>query len=94
MTVLELSENEWKKKTNLAREVIREECSRYKVASELFRLYRQAADANSSKPEATSLDRPAADTYHSPSSYETLERLRSQLHQINAGLAHRTNGTT
>ena len=42
-TVLRLPAGVWRDKTNLAREVVRQECSRYSVAAELFRLYRQAA---------------------------------------------------
>jgi len=40
---LKLTADEWRAKTNLAREVVRQECSKYPVSTELFRLYRQAA---------------------------------------------------
>jgi len=41
--VLRLTAGEWRDKTSLAREVVCQECSKYPVATELFRLYHQAA---------------------------------------------------
>ncbi len=43
--VLRLTAGEWRDKVDLAREVARQECSKYPVAAELFRLYCQAAVA-------------------------------------------------
>lgn len=40
---LRLTAAEWRDRTHLAREVVRQECSKYPVATDLFRLYRQAA---------------------------------------------------
>jgi glycosyltransferase involved in cell wall biosynthesis len=89
--VLKLSVDEWKNKADLAREVIREECSRYKVSAEIFRLYRQAATAHRSQSDrAPGQLNPGARL--SDGAYGALEHLRSQLHQINAGLVGRTNG--
>lgn len=88
--LLKLSTDEWKKKTSLAREVINEECSKYQVSAEIFRLYREAATRHPSKSERA----PERHTQDAPlftGNYEALELLRSQLHQINAGLI-RTNG--
>jgi O-antigen biosynthesis protein len=49
--VLALTEGEWRDKTNLAREVARQECSKYPVATELFRLYREASAGHTQAPE-------------------------------------------
>ena len=48
--VLRLSPGEWRDKVNLAREVARQECSKYPVTAELFRLYCQAANAHAPAP--------------------------------------------
>ena len=45
MRCVSLTPIEWRQKTTLAREVVFQECSQYRVASELFRLYYEAAQS-------------------------------------------------
>jgi glycosyltransferase involved in cell wall biosynthesis len=94
-TALKLTADEWKNKTTLAREVIREECSKYKVATELFRLYRQAITFHSTDSKANCSQRERVTTGAQPpaeSVLEALEVLRSRLHEINACFTSRPNG--
>lgn len=87
-TVLKLTGDDWSLKTTLAREVIREECSKYKVAAELFRLYRQAVTVCSTRVrEAASQVQPQAE-----SAVAALEVFRSRLHEINAGFISEKSG--
>ena len=55
--LLNLTPGEWRDKTRLAREMVYRECSRYPVAADLFRLYRQAAAGH-----ARALDLPGMGT--------------------------------
>jgi glycosyltransferase involved in cell wall biosynthesis len=90
---LGLSADDWRERTKLAREVACAECSQYSVATELFRLYRKAADARSrcvGKPAigdaegATPMDGGAP--FVTPDAAGALELLRSQLHEINSDI--------
>jgi O-antigen biosynthesis protein len=57
--LLRLTPQEWRDKVDLAREVARQECSKFPVAAELFRLYNQAAAAHAPASEsAGALDSP------------------------------------
>jgi glycosyltransferase involved in cell wall biosynthesis len=90
---LGLTADEWRDKTNLAREVVRAECSKYSVATELFRLYRQAAAGQAGRsykpaapaPELAGIIAGGA-SLSTTDLCEGLELLRSKLHEINAGL--------
>jgi glycosyltransferase involved in cell wall biosynthesis len=91
--VLGLTDEEWRDRTNLARDVVRAECSKYSVATELFRLYRQAVAecaSRSGKPATHAAELAGTVASDAPLSTadlsESLELLRSQLHEINAGL--------
>jgi glycosyltransferase involved in cell wall biosynthesis len=90
---LGLTAEEWSERTGLAREVVHAECSKYSVATELFRLYRQAAAERASHSGRTAVREPElAGTFASGATLstadlsESLELLRSRLHEINAGL--------
>jgi O-antigen biosynthesis protein len=89
--VLGLTCDEWRDKTNLAREVVRGECSKYSVATELFRLYGQAAAEHPTQARnqvSSVLDlsmSPAGGASFVPTEVAgALEILRSRLHEINA----------
>jgi glycosyltransferase involved in cell wall biosynthesis len=90
---LGLTAGEWRDKITFARELVRDECSKYSVATELFRLYRQAVAGQASrsgKPDVRAAELSGTMAGGAPLSTadlcEALEILRSQLHEINAGL--------
>lgn len=90
--VLGLSPESWREKTKLAREVAFDECSRYSVSTELFRLYRRAAAGESRRTQKSAIPReycPTADDgapQFAPDATGALERLRSRLHEINSDM--------
>jgi glycosyltransferase involved in cell wall biosynthesis len=81
----QLTPAEWKAKVDLSRELAWHECSRYSVATELFRLYRLAVEAraqshwNTGRTGAVRRDSLAGVS-------DRIEHLRSRLHQLNLEL--------
>lgn len=95
ITILKLTLDERSKKTNLARRVIRQECSKYKVAAELFRLYRHAGTVQSSEriPHGSRLETVTRSLQlPDDGAIEALEALRSRLHGINSDFTIKSNG--
>ncbi|HEY4088569.1 MAG TPA: glycosyltransferase [Bryobacteraceae bacterium] len=90
---LKFTPSEWSSRTDLAREVARAECSKYAVATELFRLYRKAVDIYRAACEKIRRDAPETATAGVKSSSlsakevsATLEIVRSRLHELNGEL--------
>ena len=88
--ILGLTGDEWSDRIDLAYEVVRAECSEYSVATELFRFYRQAAAGYAGRlDKATSRLSGSAESVVGVAPVttthlcESLELLRSQLHEIN-----------
>jgi glycosyltransferase involved in cell wall biosynthesis len=93
--VLRLKPDEWNARVDLAREVVEHECTAGAVASQLFRLYGKAAEAQLPAGGRSRADGSVrASAHESPSGpgvpaealAGTLEKLRARLHEIRAGL--------
>lgn len=86
ITALQLTPDEWRNRTDLAREVVREECSKYKVAAELFRLYSQAAATQRGRSKVSGVVRTKLDLAHARlANFLVFQRHREQ--SLNAEIA-------
>lgn len=95
LSVLRLTVEGWRDKVDVAREMVRNECSTYAVATELFKLYREAAGrrvgAVTGEPEFSVID---ADALCSESEPTVLRRLHPSATRVSETFNLQADGSS